>query len=32
MGRGDKPDLTNIYDLALLKQVLEEKNLYYNNI
>lgn len=27
IGRGDKPDLTNIYDLRLLKEVLEERNL-----
>jgi len=27
IGRGNEPDLTNIYDLGLLKQVLEERNL-----
>jgi NitT/TauT family transport system substrate-binding protein len=27
IGRGDKPDLTNIYDLRLLKEVLKERNL-----
>jgi sulfonate transport system substrate-binding protein len=27
IGRGNKPNLTNIYDLGLLKEVLKEKNL-----
>jgi hypothetical protein len=27
IGRGNKPDLMNIYELGLLKQVLKEKNL-----
>jgi NitT/TauT family transport system substrate-binding protein len=27
IGRGNEPDLTNIYDLGLLKQVLKERNL-----
>jgi NitT/TauT family transport system substrate-binding protein len=29
-GRGDKPDLGGIYDLRLLNQVLEDKNLTYS--
>ncbi|MPZ08251.1 MAG: PhnD/SsuA/transferrin family substrate-binding protein [Nitrososphaeraceae archaeon] len=33
IGRGgNKPDLTNIYDLGLLKQVLKEKNLSTENL
>jgi NitT/TauT family transport system substrate-binding protein len=32
IGRGNKPDLTNIYDLGLLKEVLKEKNLSVNNL
>ncbi|MGH9986312.1 MAG: hypothetical protein ACRD8W_20410, partial [Nitrososphaeraceae archaeon] len=33
IGRGgNKPDLTNIYDLGLLKQVLKEKNLSIDNL
>lgn len=32
IGRGIKPDLANIYDLELLKQVLEEKNLSVDDL
>jgi NitT/TauT family transport system substrate-binding protein len=32
IGRGNKPDLTNIYDLTLLKEVLKEEHLPDNNI
>jgi NitT/TauT family transport system substrate-binding protein len=32
IGRGTKPDLTNIYDLTLLKEVLKAKNLPDKNI
>jgi NitT/TauT family transport system substrate-binding protein len=31
IGRGNKPDLTNIYDLSLLNEVLEERNLPVDN-
>jgi NitT/TauT family transport system substrate-binding protein len=31
IGRGNEPDLTNIYDLGLLKQVLKERNLPIDN-
>ncbi|MFY9967504.1 MAG: ABC transporter substrate-binding protein [Nitrososphaeraceae archaeon] len=31
IGRGNEPDLTNIYDLGLLKQVLKERNLPVDN-
>lgn len=31
IGRGTKPDLTNIYDLGLLNQVLKERNLPLDN-
>lgn len=31
IGRGNEPDLTNIYDLGLLKQVLKERNLSIDN-
>jgi sulfonate transport system substrate-binding protein len=31
IGRGNEPDLTNIYDLGLLRQVLKEKNLPVDN-
>jgi NitT/TauT family transport system substrate-binding protein len=31
IGRGNEPDLTNIYDLGLLKQVLKERNLLVDN-
>ena len=32
IGRGNKPDLTNIYDLSLLNEVLEERNLPVDNL
>ncbi|MGH9985440.1 MAG: hypothetical protein ACRD8W_15980, partial [Nitrososphaeraceae archaeon] len=32
IGRGNKPDLTNIYDLGLLNQVLKEKDLSVDNL
>jgi NitT/TauT family transport system substrate-binding protein len=32
IGRGSKPDLTNIYDLELLKEVLKERNLPVDNL
>jgi len=32
IGRGNEPDLTNIYDLGLLKQVLKERNLPVDDI
>ena len=32
IGRGNKPDLTNIYDLRLLNEVLEERNLPVDNL
>ncbi len=32
IGRGGKPDLTNIYDLGLLKEVLNERNLPADNL
>jgi NitT/TauT family transport system substrate-binding protein len=32
IGRGNKPDLTNIYDLNLLNEVLEERNLPVDNL
>jgi NitT/TauT family transport system substrate-binding protein len=32
IGRGNKPELTNIYDLSLLKEVLEERNLPVDNL
>ena len=32
IGRGGKPDLTNIYDLELLKEVLNERNLPVDNL
>lgn len=32
IGRGSKPDLTNIYDLELLKDVLKERNLPVDNM
>ncbi|MGH9976769.1 MAG: ABC transporter substrate-binding protein [Nitrososphaeraceae archaeon] len=32
IGRGDKPDLRNIYDLRILKQVLKEKSLSIKNL
>jgi NitT/TauT family transport system substrate-binding protein len=31
IGRGTEPDLTNIYDLGLLRQVLKERNLPVDN-
>jgi NitT/TauT family transport system substrate-binding protein len=31
IGRGNEPDLTNIYDLGLLKQVLQERKLPVDN-
>lgn len=31
IGRGNEPDLTNIYDLGLLRQVLNERNLPVDN-
>jgi NitT/TauT family transport system substrate-binding protein len=32
IGRGNKPDLSNIYDLELLKEVLQKKNLPAENL
>lgn len=32
IGRGNKPDLTNSYDLSLLNEVLEERNLPVDNL
>lgn len=32
IGRGNKPDLTNIYNLELLKEVLQKKNLPAENL
>ncbi len=32
IGRGNKPDLTNIYDLSLLNEVIEERNLPVDNL
>jgi NitT/TauT family transport system substrate-binding protein len=32
IGRGSKPDLTNIYDLELLKEILKERNLPADNL
>jgi NitT/TauT family transport system substrate-binding protein len=32
IGRGSKPNLTNIYDLGMLKEVLNEKNLPVDNL
>jgi NitT/TauT family transport system substrate-binding protein len=32
IGRGNKPDLTNIYDLGLLKEVLKERNIPVDNL